>query len=123
MVQRTTIVALAGHKISGEPVTEEILVDDVGDGCWCLVASPGLVLGIAAGDIFRLGTDGVPIVVERGGNLAIPLLQDAASVSGGTMRTVIVRNPVSSRAAEQETPAYLCGRCRRWLDGLGIGSR
>ncbi|MFB9926081.1 LamG-like jellyroll fold domain-containing protein [Amycolatopsis halotolerans] len=44
------------------------------------------------------------------------------AISGGDMRTVNVRNPRSPRAAEQGTPAYPCGRCRRLLDGLGIGS-
>jgi hypothetical protein len=45
-----------------------------------------------------------------------------SAISGGTMRIVNLRNPMSSRAAEQGTPAYPRGRCQRLLDGLGIGS-
>jgi hypothetical protein len=44
-----------------------------------------------------------------------------AAISGGSMRTVNVRNPMSSRAAEQGTPATPCGRCERLLGILGIG--
>jgi RHS repeat-associated protein len=44
-----------------------------------------------------------------------------SAISGGTMRTVNVRNPMSSRAAEQGTPAFPCGRCQRLLGSLGIG--
>ncbi|MEV6873324.1 polymorphic toxin-type HINT domain-containing protein [Amycolatopsis sp. NPDC051128] len=44
-----------------------------------------------------------------------------SAISGGMMRTVNVRNPMSSRAAEQGTPAFPCGRCQRLLEGLGIG--
>jgi hypothetical protein len=44
-----------------------------------------------------------------------------SAISGGTMRTVNVRNPISSRAAEQGTPASPCGRCQSLLGLLGIG--
>jgi hypothetical protein len=54
MPNRATVVALAGLKSSGEPVMEELLVDVLEAGYWRLVASPGLILGIAAGDTFRL---------------------------------------------------------------------
>jgi cytidine deaminase len=37
------------------------------------------------------------------------------------MRTVNVRSWMSSRAAEQGTPAFPCGRCQRLLGELGIG--
>jgi len=43
-----------------------------------------------------------------------------SAITSGTMRTVNVRNPMSSRAAEQGTPAYPCGRCQRLLGMLGI---
>lgn len=43
-----------------------------------------------------------------------------SAITGGTMRTVNVRNPMSSRVAEQGTPAFPCGRCQRLLGILGI---
>lgn len=43
-----------------------------------------------------------------------------AAISGGTMRTVNVRNPMSSRAGEHGTPAFPCARCQRLLSALGI---
>jgi hypothetical protein len=70
-VTRKTITIVAGQKSSGEAVTEELLVDELGGDSWRLVASPGIVLGVAAGDTLQLGVDGAPIVTSRGGNLAV----------------------------------------------------
>ena len=53
---------------------EEVLpVADVGPGRHCLLASPGFVEGLAAGDEFELDSD-APLghrVVRRGGNLCV----------------------------------------------------
>lgn len=43
-----------------------------------------------------------------------------SAITGGIMRTVNVRNPMSSRAGEHGTPAFPCGRCQRLLGLLGI---
>jgi hypothetical protein len=56
----------------GRPLKEPVHVENLGDDMFRLLYSPGLVLGIAAGDEFRLlGDDGAFEVTRRGGNLAI----------------------------------------------------
>ncbi len=55
---------------SGEPVYEQVTAEALADGRFRLLASPGLVLGTAAGDIIEVADDGTPMVVERGGNVA-----------------------------------------------------
>ncbi len=52
--QRQTLDLRAGVKTSGEPVYEEVLVDGLGNRTYRLAASPGLVLGVAAGDVIEL---------------------------------------------------------------------
>ena len=75
---RETLALICGRKASGEAVREELLVDRLGSSRFRLVASPGLVLNLAAGDVFDLeppGPDGPErfAVLERGGNLCIHL--------------------------------------------------
>ena len=69
--ERTTIELVAGKKSSGEPVYEQIRVDVLGENRYRLVASPGLVLGIAAGDEIRPTGEGEFEVLSRGGNVAV----------------------------------------------------
>jgi hypothetical protein len=75
--QRIALNLLAGKKKSGQPVHEEVLVDRLSPGRYRIVASPGLVLGVAAGDVIEtIGDEGGFRVVSRGGNLAIQLFGD-----------------------------------------------
>ncbi len=71
--QRQTLDLRAGVKTSGEPVYEEVLVDRLGNQTYRLAASPGLVLGVAAGDVIELEPADVSKfrILERGGNLAV----------------------------------------------------
>jgi hypothetical protein len=70
---KETIQLLAATGPSGKPVYEELLVEPCGPETYKLVASPGLVLGIAAGDTIRVaGSDSFEIVA-RGGNLCIQI--------------------------------------------------
>lgn len=73
MPERTLISLPAGQKeSSGQWVYEEVLVDRVGPDKYLVVATPGLVLGIARGD--RIQWDGgtaAPRVTSRGGDLAV----------------------------------------------------
>ena len=62
---------VAGTKSSGEPVFEQVLVDRLDDGAYRVVATPGLVLGIAADDVVRVTPEARYEIVERGGNLAV----------------------------------------------------
>jgi hypothetical protein len=65
-------------KTSGEPVYEEVLVDGLGDRTYRLAASPGLVLGIAAGDVIELeaADESTFRILQRGGNLAVHVYSD-----------------------------------------------
>jgi hypothetical protein len=67
----TTIRLIAGQKSSGEPVYEELLVDPLGGDRYRVVASPGLVLGLASGDEIIAGPDQTFELATRGGNLSI----------------------------------------------------
>jgi Domain of unknown function (DUF4265) len=69
--ERTTVDLVAGHKSSGEPVFEQVLVDRLDDGTYRIIATPGLVLGIAADDVVRVTPDSQYELVERGRNLAV----------------------------------------------------
>jgi hypothetical protein len=64
---------LAGQKSSGSPVFEEVLAEPLAKKLYRLLKSPGLVLGLAARDIFELLEDGKFYVVERGGNLCVQI--------------------------------------------------
>ena len=73
----TTIRSWAAEKTSGERVDEEVLVEEVGEGRWRLIASPGLAQGIAADDVIELDEAGRAWPVSRGGNLAIHIFAPA----------------------------------------------
>ena len=63
---------VAGRKTTGEPVYEEVLGSPRPGGTFEVLKTPGLVMGIAAGDQIQIGDEpGTFDVVERGGNLAI----------------------------------------------------
>ena len=100
MVERCTVEVVAGHKPSGEPVMEELLVDRLPGDEWRLVATPGLVLGVAAGDIFVLREDGRPHVTVRGGNLAIQVFgpHDEADLLAAEM--AVLGGGIDARAPE-----------------------
>ncbi|WP_399125359.1 DUF4265 domain-containing protein [Streptomyces sp. ITFR-6] len=70
-----TVRLLAGGKTSGEPVFEEVLVKELTAPGECrLLASPGLVLGVATEDILRVDSaSGGFDVLTRGGNICIQL--------------------------------------------------
>lgn len=70
-----------------------------GEQTFRLLASPGLVLGIAAGDLFRVNASLEPEVVARGGNLCIQVFRSAG---------VTEIEPITTPATE---------RIGGWLDG------
>jgi hypothetical protein len=70
-----TIQVRAGTSSSGETVYEELLVAERGPDTYELLASPGLVLGAAAGDTIRVGRGCSLEVVGRGGNLCVQLFR------------------------------------------------
>jgi hypothetical protein len=64
---------IAGSSSSGAPAYEEVLVESKGDSRFLLLRSPGLAVGLAAGDVFELGTDGTFKVLTRGRNVCIQI--------------------------------------------------
>ncbi|WP_412543283.1 DUF4265 domain-containing protein [Longispora sp. K20-0274] len=72
---------VAGHKDTGEPVLEEVLVSRLADGDYRLLVTPGLVLGVAAGDTISVDEEShLHALVARGGNIAVHVYGNAASV-------------------------------------------
>jgi hypothetical protein len=67
------ICLMAGKRTDGSPVTEEVLVERVDGGRYRLLRSPGLVLGLAAGDVFEVKAGGAFEVLSREGNLCIQI--------------------------------------------------
>jgi len=70
---------LAGLSSDGHPVFEEVLVDPQGTGKYLLTSSPGIVLGVAAGDLLEVSSGGQFTVLARGGNLCIQIFREAGT--------------------------------------------
>lgn len=70
---KCTIRLVAGKKSTGEPVFEQVLAEKLEPAdTYRVVASPGLVLGIAAGDVLRVDLSaGEFQIVSRGGNICV----------------------------------------------------
>jgi Domain of unknown function (DUF4265) len=66
-----TVQLLVADARSGEPFFEEVPVEILGDGRYRLLASPGLLDGLAAGDVFVRHDDGAYEVAEHAGNLCV----------------------------------------------------
>lgn len=109
-----TIELLAGYGSNGVPAYEEVLVEPTNvDHHYRMVASPGLVLGVAAGDLIALKDDpkGRFDVVERGGNVCVQvmgrslddfeqiasreLIELGARIDGRTEKVLVYTIPVS----------------------------
>jgi hypothetical protein len=110
---RQTIQLLAGTSSSGKPVHEELLVEPQGPETYRVLASPGLVLGIAAGDTIRAMSSGGFEVLARGGNLCVQIfysggvdkIEDFATqamtrvgghLDGKTTRQLVYTIPITS---------------------------
>lgn len=65
---------------NGRPLFEEVLVATRDDGRFELLRSPGIVLGLARGDVFTLVGEDVPgfRVEEHSGNVAIQIYCESA---------------------------------------------
>lgn len=64
------IKIFVGASTAGKPVFEEVHVDPVGTQ-FRLLQSPGLALGLAAGDLVEVDDSGMYRVVARGGNICL----------------------------------------------------
>lgn len=63
---------LAGHNKNG-PVHEELPATQLDDGAYRLLASPGLVLGLAKNDLISLDKEGKAQLLQHGGNFCIQI--------------------------------------------------
>jgi hypothetical protein len=96
----------AGRRSDGTTVVEELLVRHIQNRRYELRRSPGLMMGMAAGDVFDLTESGEVEVVSRGGNVCVwaydrhhvleidrsftRLVLDAGGHRDGMSRTLIV---------------------------------
>ena len=72
-----TVQLLVGPTSDGTPFFEEVPVEPLGAQRYRILASPGLLDGLAAGDVFERHDDGTYHVRERSGNLCVQVLYDA----------------------------------------------
>jgi hypothetical protein len=68
-----TISLFVEYNSYGKPVREEVHVEDDKEGRYRLLQSPGLIFGLAAGDVFTVESDGTFKIVERAGNVCIQI--------------------------------------------------
>jgi hypothetical protein len=68
-----TLNLFAGRRSDSSRVDEEVLVRSLGGRRFELLKSPGIVLGLAAGDVFELNDNDEFVVVTRGRNLCVQL--------------------------------------------------
>ena len=82
------IKLFAGIRSDGSSVYEEVHVERLGDSRFRVEQSPGLVLGIAAGDVVEVAKDAVARVVSRGGNISIQVYakKDCLEVEGALLK-------------------------------------
>lgn len=67
---------VGGYKDSGEAVYENVLVTYLSSNEIRLVKTPGIVLGVAAGDVLQIDGNGEFSVKERAGNVAVQIYGD-----------------------------------------------
>ncbi|WP_461024347.1 DUF4265 domain-containing protein [Thalassiella azotivora] len=84
----TTITLLVAGSDPAQPVREQVSVEPLGSGRYRVLATPGLVMGTAAGDVVEVAPDGTPNVLERGGNVAVQLY--AADVASDELTPALV---------------------------------
>jgi hypothetical protein len=66
-----TVELFVDRTRDGEPFFEEVPVEPLTGDRYRILASPGLLDGVAAGDVFERRPDGTYAVVERSGNLCV----------------------------------------------------
>lgn len=67
----TVVHLYAGTNDLGTRVLDEVEVDVLGDNRFRIARSPGLVLGLARGDVIRIEADFRFEIIRRGGNVAV----------------------------------------------------
>jgi hypothetical protein len=78
-----TVRLLAALKESGQPVLEEVPVEVLGPNSYRLLASPGILDGLAAGDSFTVDpVSHLYRVHEHGGNLCVQVWYPGLDLAG-----------------------------------------
>jgi hypothetical protein len=78
-----TVRLLAALKESGQPVFEEVPVEVLGPARYRLLASPGILDGLAAGDVFVVDPiSSLYRVKEHGGNLCVQVWYPGLDLAG-----------------------------------------
>jgi len=78
-----TVRLLAALKESGQPVLEEVPVEVLGPNQYRLLASPGILDGLASGDTFTVDpASHVYRVEEHGGNLCVQVWYPGLDLAG-----------------------------------------
>jgi len=121
--KRTALQLLAGRKSSGEPVHEEVLVDEIAPNRYRVAATPGFVLGIAAGDVIEVSSNKDEFrTIDRGGNLAVHLYGDNCLVDDHLKELAELSPAVDGRALDLTVLTISLGfgfdRVEQVLDGF-----
>jgi hypothetical protein len=78
-----TVRLLAALKESGQPVFEEVPVEILGSARYRLLASPGILDGLARGDVFTVDPQSsLYRVHEHGGNLCVQVWYPGLDLAG-----------------------------------------
>lgn len=72
-----TLIVWAETRPDGSPFHEELLVEPGPDGAFVLLRSPAFAQGLAAGDSFMIDDQKRPVLLSRGGNVAIQVFDPA----------------------------------------------
>lgn len=76
---------------------EEVLVEPVGPNRFRLLRSPGLVLGVAADDVFELLPQGRLKVLERGSNICVQVYVPPSHIDEIEERLLSITRDVGAR--------------------------
>ncbi|WP_186121425.1 DUF4265 domain-containing protein [Burkholderia gladioli] len=76
----TLIRVFAGTASDGNAVCEELPARKINEDIYELLASPGLALNLAKGDVIHIGSPATPVtVLKRGGNFCVQVYSDHIS--------------------------------------------
>lgn len=75
----TLIRVFAGTASDGNAVCEELPARKIDEDVYELLASPGLALNLAKGDVTHIGSPATPAtVLKRGGNFCVQVYSDGS---------------------------------------------
>jgi Domain of unknown function (DUF4265) len=96
----------AGFGSNGAPVLEPVHVEPLGGKRYLVQFTPGLIYGVAAGDVVELEEDGKFAVVLRGGNIAVRVYSEQPIAS---------HEPEMTARVEEQLGGTLDGKVEKGL--------